>query len=64
MKKPSFLDNDDEWDHDKESLMDLSISSFPSSHATDIDVESSFLDLDRGNSFDTVRSFDDDLRAF
>ena len=27
--------------------------------AEPIEMESSFLDLDRGNSFDTIRSFDD-----
>jgi len=62
-KKPSFLDIEDEWDPDTVSLADMSISSFAASYSIE-ERESSFLDLDRGTSFDTVRSFDDDIRRF
>ena len=85
MKKPSFLDIEDEFDQedddDTESLMGMSVASRAASQVTSIapsawlsvsaaaaaamDMESSFLDLDRGkDSFDTVRSYDGDLRAF
>ena len=70
-KKPSFLDIDDEWDtaNDTVSLAEMSINSFATTayHTAlehDHDQDSSFLDLDRGTSFDTVRSFDDDGRGY
>ena len=52
VKRPSFLDIDDE-EVDQEVETSLS------------PMESSFLDLDRGkDSFDTLRSFDDELRVY
>ncbi|KAI0094318.1 hypothetical protein BDY19DRAFT_13940 [Irpex rosettiformis] len=72
-KKPSFLDIDDECDttNDTISLADMSVKSFATTayhtaadYAEDHDLDSSFLDLDRGTSFDTVRSFDEDIQGF
>lgn len=52
VKRPSFLEIDDEGEGDLE-MMETS------------PLESSFLDLDRGkDSFDTLRSFDEDLRVY
>ncbi|OCH86048.1 hypothetical protein OBBRIDRAFT_797560 [Obba rivulosa] len=57
MKKPSFLDIDDDDDGDT-AEEDISESEMEPSSPTL--MESSFLDLGRG-SFDTVRSFDSDV---
>ena len=56
MKKPSFLDIEDDFDQSMDNGSDEDeIEEFPESPA----MESSFLDMDRGkNSFDTVRSCD------
>ncbi|KAI0697564.1 hypothetical protein BC835DRAFT_754457 [Cytidiella melzeri] len=64
-RKPSFLDIDDEWDapNDTVSLADIPIAINTAAHPID-DQECSFLDLDRGASFDTVRSYDDDIGGF
>ncbi|KAH9937309.1 uncharacterized protein B0H18DRAFT_1113166 [Fomitopsis serialis] len=54
MKKPSFLDIEDEADATSESLMDVNLDALDSPT-----MDSSFLDMDRGkDSFDTVRSSD------
>ncbi|KAI0347751.1 hypothetical protein BDW22DRAFT_16425 [Trametopsis cervina] len=65
-KKPSFLDIEDEYDNvnDTVSLADMSVNSYAISGYSIDERESSFLDLDRGTSFDTVRSYDDDIRPF
>ncbi|KAI0752210.1 hypothetical protein BC629DRAFT_1555982 [Irpex lacteus] len=68
-KKPSFLEIEDEWDvaNDAVSLAEMSVNSYATSAyhtAIDHEQESSFLDLDRGTSFDTIRSFDEDGRGF
>ncbi|KAI0964071.1 hypothetical protein AcW1_000976 [Taiwanofungus camphoratus] len=58
MKKPSFLDIEDELDITTENLLDVELDAPPSSPV----MENSFLDLDRGkDSFDTVRSCDSDF---
>ena len=54
MKKPSFLDIEDEADAASESLMDVKLDALDSPT-----MDSSFLDMERGkDSFDTVRSSD------
>jgi len=54
MKKPSFLDIEDEADATAENLLDVEVDP-PVSPV----LESSFLDMDRGKeSFDTLRSAD------
>lgn len=54
MKKPSFLDIEDEADVTSESLMDMKLDALDSPA-----MDSSFLDMERGkDSFDTVRSSD------
>jgi len=54
MKKPSFLDIEDEADTTVENLLDVEVDP-PVSPVMD----SSFLDMDRGKeSFDTLRSSD------
>ena len=54
MKKPSFLDIEDEADATSESLMDVKLDALDSPT-----MDSSFLDMERGkDSFDTVRSSD------
>ncbi|KZT75001.1 hypothetical protein DAEQUDRAFT_807273 [Daedalea quercina L-15889] len=54
MKKPSFLDIEDEVDAASESLMDVRLDAMDSPT-----MDSSFLDMERGKeSFDTVRSSD------
>ncbi|THH00674.1 hypothetical protein EW026_g1905 [Hermanssonia centrifuga] len=56
MRKPSFLEIEDDADHETESLYDVQVD------IQSLEMESSFLDLDRGkDSFDTVRSCDDDF---
>lgn len=64
MRKPSFLeidDDGDEEDDDGESILDMGSTR---SVAESIEMECSFLDLDKGkDSFDTVRSFDDPFRV-
>lgn len=54
MKKPSFLDIDDEADQTTESLSEAEEHVSPSSPP----MESSFLDMEGKDSFDTVRSSD------
>ncbi|TBU49899.1 hypothetical protein BD309DRAFT_1076062 [Dichomitus squalens] len=55
MKKPSFLDIEDEFDLSAENGSDKEAESAPESPT----MEDSFLDMDRGkSSFDTVRSMD------
>lgn len=54
MKKPSFLDIEDEADVTSDSLMDVNLDALDSPA-----MDSSFLDMERGkDSFDTVRSSD------
>jgi len=54
MKKPSFLDIEDELEAASESLLEVEIDAPPSSP-----VDNSFLDMDRGrDSFDTIGSRD------
>jgi len=61
MKKPSFLEIDDDVDSESndemESLVDVSLEQITASPI----MEGSFLDLDRGNSFDSWRSDDDGM---
>ncbi len=58
MKKPSFLDIEDELDATAENGSDDEYGD-ETSTPEDPTMESSFLDMDRGkNSFDTVRSTD------
>jgi hypothetical protein len=79
MKKPSFLEisDDEEEDDDHDAggedggldvdtitLADMGERRTVVTESLDMDMESSFLDLDRGNSFDTVRSFDDSAARF
>ena len=55
MKKPSFLDIEDEIDVIAENRSDKEPESAPESPT----MEDSFLDMDRGkSSFDTIRSMD------
>lgn len=65
MRKPSFLeidDDGDEEDEDGESTLDMGTTR---SVTESIEMECSFLDLDKGkDSFETVRSFDDPFRVF
>ena len=62
MKKPSFLDIEDEMDGSAENGSDEEYGTSTVPEVPDsptVDFESSFLDMDRGkNSFDTVRSTD------
>ena len=61
MKKPSFLDFEDEIDHDEDDLTDATMEM----QSSPTEMESSFLDLDRGkDSFDTIRSSGDNAHAF
>lgn len=56
MKKPSFLDIEDDFDLNVETGSD---EDEPATSPESPTMESSFLDMDRGkNSFDTVRSCD------
>ena len=66
LRKPSFLeiDDDDEdyedddgIDPDTITLADMAERRTLVSEPVEMEMESSFLDLDRGNSFDTVRSY-------
>ena len=60
MKKPSFLDFEDELDHDEDDLTDATMGI----QLSPVEMESSFLDLDRGkDSFDTIRSSGDNAYA-
>ena len=65
IRKPSFLEIDDDFDAemDPETITLADMRDTRVVVAEPIEMESSFLDLDRGNSFDTIRSFDDD-RSF
>jgi len=55
MRKPSFLDIEDEVDAMTENLLEVELDASPSSPT----LESSFLDMERGkDSFDTIRSSD------
>lgn len=62
VRKPSFLEIDDDFDAemDPETITLADIRDARGVVFTDtLEMESSFLDLDRGNSFETVRSYDD-----
>ena len=64
MKKPSFLeiedDDDDDGSDEVANLVDRSLEPLTASPI----MESSFLDLDRGSSFDSFRSDDDAIGVF
>ena len=61
MRKPSFLEIEDDYDAemDPETITLADMRDTRVAVAEPIEMESSFLDLDRGDSFDTVRSFED-----